>query len=182
MSHFRNGIRCGLLMVNTGSEGFDMVLDFLRKVRNTMRYPKKGLFEINADGQGLMSEHIHDFLLSIYEMAISRATVSVECHLGLNESEEQQLFFDLNSKGRKVQQSLAHQYDHTDPINKFVVENLIEDGILPFKPSEKDVSDWRRDNGEIARKDVNTVSALLCLGKTTSKTATPAILNERENL
>ncbi len=160
-------------------EGFDMVLDFLRKVRNTMRYPKKGLFEINADGQGLMSDHIHDFWQSIYEMAISRATVSVECHLGLNESEEQQLFFDLNSKGRKVQQSLAHQYDHTDPINKFVVENLIEDGMLPFKPSEKDVSDWRRDNGEIARKDVNTISALLCLGKTTSKTATPATLNER---
>mgnify|MGYP001408870966 CR=1 FL=1 len=160
-------------------EGFDMVLDFLRKIRNTMRYPKRGLFDPSPSNPEIMSEQVHAFWMSIYEMAISRATVSVECHLGLSENEEQQLFFDLNSKGRKVTKGLAYQYDHTDPINKFVSEQLIDGEILPFKPSEKDVSDWKKDEGSITRKDVNTVTCLLCLGKGTSKSATPALLNQR---
>lgn len=160
-------------------EGFDMVLSFLTKVKNTYRYPKRGLYEpINHSGE-IMSETVHDFWLSVYEWAVTRCHVAIECHLGLQEQEEQQLFFDLNSKGRKVVQSLAFQYDHTDPINSFVAKELIENEILPFKPADKDETNWHKDDGRLARKDINNVTALLCLGKTTSRNATPALVESR---
>jgi hypothetical protein len=170
------------LMVVDGQhrrEGFDIVLGFLRKIRNNHRYPKKGIFDPNPKLNDIMSETMHQFWLSIFDIALTRSTVSVECHLGLTENEEQQLFYDLNSKGRKVQQSLAYQYDHTDPINKFVAEELIDAKVLPFKPSEKDSVDWSNDDGSLTRKDVNNITCLLALGVTSSKKSTPALITER---
>ena len=41
------------------------------------------------------------------------------------------------------------------------------------------MSDWHNDNGAISRKDINTVTCLLCLGKTNSKSATPSIVDKR---
>ena len=160
-------------------EGFELVMQFLTKVKNTYRYPKRGLYEpTNYNGE-TVSDTVHDFWMSIYEMAISRCHVAIECHLGLGEQEEQQLFFDLNSKGRKVVQSLAFQYDHTDPINSFVTNQLLGENVLPFSPSDRDETNWHKDDGRIARKDINNVTSLLCLGKTTSRNATPALVEGR---
>ena len=161
-------------------EGFEMVLQFLTKIKNTIKYPKRGLFEPNGYNNELLSDTVYNFWMSVYEIAISRCHVSIECHLGLKEQEEQQLFYDLNSKGRKVVQSLAYQYDHTDPINAFVSKNLIEDVVLPFKPSDRDETNWQKDDGRIARKDINNVTSLLCLGKSTSRNATPALVESRQ--
>ena len=160
--------------------GFDKVLSFLKTVTQTYKYPNKGgLFKPSNYTNTLIDQRTHEFWSKILEVALTRATISVECHLGLKEDEEQQLFYDLNSKGKKVTQSLAFQYDHTDPINKFVGEELIEGKILKFKPSDKDVSDWQTDDGSISRKDIQTVTCLLGLGKSNSKTATPAIVEQR---
>lgn len=160
-------------------EGFDIVLNFLNKVRNTYKYPKKGLYEPAGYSSEMITDTVHDFWMSVYEIAISRCQVAIECHLGLKEFEEQQLFFDLNSKGRKVVQSLAFQFDHTDPINSFVTKELIENEVLRFEPSDKDQPDWRKDDGRLARKDINNVTSLLCLGKTSSKNSTPALVENR---
>ena len=160
-------------------EGFNRVLDFLRKVNQTYKYPAKGLFVPSTYTNDLIDHVTHNFWAKILEIALTQATISIECHLGLKEDEEQQLFYDLNSKGKKVAQSLAYQYDHTDPVNKFIAEEIIEENLLGFKPSEKDVSDWQNDNGSISRKDVNTVTCLLALGKSNSKSATPAIVETR---
>jgi len=160
--------------------GFDKVLSFLKTVTQTYKYPNKGgLFKPSNYTNTLIDQRTHEFWSRILEVALTRATISVECHLGLKEDEEQQLFYDLNSKGKKVTQSLAFQYDHTDPINKFVGEELIEGKLLKFKPSDKDVSDWQTDDGSISRKDIQTVTCLLGLGKSNSKTATPAIVEQR---
>ncbi len=157
-------------------EGFDIVLDFLRKVTRNYKYPKKGIFEPH---QEIISDTLQSFWLSILEMALSSATVCIECHLGLNEEQEQQLFFDLNSKGRKVVQSLAYEYDHTDSINKFVAEKLIQDNVLTFKVSSSETSDWANDDGSISRKDVNNITSLLCLGRMQSKGSTPQMVLDR---
>ena len=159
-------------------EGFEIVLDFLRKVTRNYKYPKKGIFDPHQD---LISDTTQVFWLSILEMALSNSSVAIECHLGLSEQEEQQLFYDLNSKGRKVVASLAYEYDHTDAINKFVSKKLIEEKLLSFKVSPSDQSDWSKDDGSISRKDVNNVTSLLCLGKTSSKTSTPQIIADRES-
>ena len=159
--------------------GFDKVLSFLKTVTQTYKYPKGGLFKPSNYTNDLIDTRTHEFWSRILEVALTRATISVECHLGLKEDEEQQLFYDLNSKGKKVTQSLAFQYDHTDPINKFISEELIEGKLLKFKPSDKDVSDWHTDDGSISRKDIQTVTCLLGLGKSNSKTATPALVEQR---
>jgi hypothetical protein len=164
-------------------EGFEMVLEFLKKVTNTYKYPEKGLYKPESYNKGsLISEKISDFWMSIKEIATGRSTIAIECHVGLNDKEEQQLFFDLNSKTRKVVQSLAFQYDHTDPINGYVANSLIEDGILSFKPTDRDVTDWRQDDGSLARKDINNVTCLLCLGKSNSKGSTPALIKSRTSI
>ena len=160
-------------------EGFNRVLEFLRKVHQTYKYPSKGLFVPTGYTSDLIDPGTHNFWSKILEVALTQATISVECHLGLKEDEEQQLFYDLNSKGKRVTQSLAYQYDHTDPINKFIAEEIIEENLLGFKPSEKDTSDWQSDDGSISRKDINSVTCLLALGKSNSKSATPAIIDAR---
>ena len=165
-------------------EGFDMVLEFLKTVTQTYRYPKTStsLFKPSGYANGLIDTRTHEFWTKVYEVALTQATLSIECHLGLKEKEEQQLFYDLNSKVRPVQQSLAFQYDHTDPINKFVREELFEGKVFKFKPSERDSSDWQSDDGSMSRKDIQTVTCLLGLGKNNSKTATPAKVEERSEV
>ena len=160
-------------------EGFNRVLEFLRKVNQTYKYPAKGLFVPSSYSGDLIDHVTHNFWAKILEIALTQATISIECHLGLKENEEQQLFYDLNSKGKKVTQSLAYQYDHTDPINKFIAEEFMEGELLGFKPSEKDTTDWHTDDGSISRKDINSVTCLLALGKSNSKSATPAIVEGR---
>ncbi len=160
-------------------EGFIKILRFLEKVKNTYRYPKRGLYEPSNYRNEFISEKVYDFWMSVHEIAISRCQVAVECHLGLVEEQEQQLFFDLNSKGKTVAKSLAYRFDHTDPINSFVADALIGDSVLPFVPLERDETNWHEDSGKLTRKDINNVTALLCLGKTSTKSATPAMVQDR---
>ena len=105
--------------------GFQRVLEFLTKVNQTYKYPAKGLFVPNGYTNDLIDHFIHNFWSKILELALSKATIAIECHLGLKEDEDT-TFYDLNSKGKKVTQSLAFQYDHTDPVNKFISEEIVE--------------------------------------------------------
>jgi hypothetical protein len=160
-------------------EGFKGVLEFLIKVNQTYKYPNKGIFVPTGYHNEPIDPITHKFWEDILDIALSHSTIAIECHLGLVEEEEQQLFYDLNSKVKKVGVSTAFEYDHTDPVNKFIADELIPENILGFVPSDKDVSDWQKDDGRISRKDINTVTCLLALGKNVSKTATPALVQKR---
>ena len=136
-------------------EGFRMVLEFLKQVLRTCRYPKQADFKLYApnglNNNQMISEEILEFWEAVYDWAMHRATVSVECHLGLNKHEEQQLFFDLNSKGKKVETGLAFEFDHTDPINKAVKDIVIP--ILPFVPNLRDKNAFNVvDDGRLTRR------------------------------
>ena len=99
--------------------------------------------------------------------------------MGLNADQEQQLFVDLNARSKAVGQSFVNSFDHADPINKFINEDLIDSGVVNFTLSDDDQSDWHKDMGQLKRKDIKQICALLFLGKTSSNTATPVIVNER---
>lgn len=159
---------------------FEMVMDFLKAVARTYRYPKRGVFRPADYDDSPISEQIHSFWQKILESAMSRATVSVEAHLGLNESQEQQLFFDLNSKGKKVSMSLSYSYDHTDPVNVFVKNQLLDhETRFPFSISEVDHADWHLDDGSMRRKDLNSICSFLISGKGNSRGITPAQVSEK---
>ena len=160
--------------------GFQRLLEFLNKVTQTYKYPAKGLFVPSGYNNNDLIDHLtHNFWSNVLALALTKSTIAIECHLGLKQEEEQQLFYDLNSKVWNVKQSLAFQYDHNDPVNKLIAEEIVDTNLLGFTPSEKDVSDWQKDDGAISRKDINTVTCLLALGKTNSKSSTPALIEAR---
>lgn len=162
------------------ADAFKRVENFLAKVNQEMRYPKKGIFE-GSTVNGRISYDLIPFWLHVEDVSMSRVSVCVECHLGLNIEQEQQLFFDLNSKVAPVSRSLGFQMDHTDPINKFVATNLIEENFFSFKMSDKDTTNWNNDDGSISRKDINTISSLICCGKASSKGLTPISVEKNED-
>ena len=98
-------------------------------------------------------------------MATGRAYVKVECHLGLNTAEEQQLFSDLNSKGKKIDQGLAYKFDKSDPVLVFIHDELIGGEVLNFTPVEKDKVDWHKDVGTLTYKELKAINTFILLGK-----------------
>ena len=93
---------------------------------------------------------VYDFWMSVHEIAISRCQVAVECHLGLVEEQERQLFFDLNSKGKTVAKSLAYRFDHRS-INSFVADALIGDLFFHLF-LWRDETNWHEDSGKLTRR------------------------------
>lgn len=150
-----------------------MVFDYLEGVLRSRVYPKKGgLYgsgEVNSDELAAWQE--------VSESARSFCTVSAEVHMGLNPEQERQLFHDLNNLGKKVDKNLALKFDNSNPINLFIKDVLHEE--LSLSIVEKDVKDWKEDEGTITLKDAVAVNAILFLNKTNIAGATPASVKEK---
>jgi hypothetical protein len=113
-----------------------------------------------------------------YEAARSYATLTVEVHLGLNIEQERQLFHDLNRLGKKVDASLAFQFDGSNPITHFIKNKLVSDLGIPI--TEVEAKDWSEDTGALLLKDVVAVNAIAFLNKGNISGATPVIVEPRE--
>lgn len=155
--------------------GMKMVFEFLDAVIRTGSYPKKtslypGTGEVPAEELAAWQE--------VYESARTFCTVAVEVHLGLNPAQERQLFHDLNNLGKKVDKNLALKFDNSNPINLFIKNILHEE--LGLSIVEKDVKDWKDDEGAITLKDAVAVDAILFLNKGNIGGAMPAAVKEKE--
>jgi DNA-sulfur modification-associated len=156
-------------------KAMELVFSFLDGVRSTGNYPKKGsLYE--SESTVLSSDEISAWD-ECFAVARGYATVVVEVHLGLKSDEERQLFHDLNNLGKKVETSLALQFDNSNPINLFIKDELIKG--LGMKAVEKDILDWHNDSGAISRKDLVAVNAILFLNKTNIGGATPPMVTPK---
>lgn len=156
-------------------KAMELVFAFLDAVRSTGSYPKKGSLYPSASGTATKGE------LGVWDecFAVARgyATIMVEVHLGLRAEEERQLFHDLNNLGKKVETSLALQFDNSNPINLFIKEELIRG--LGMTVIEKDVTDWHDDTGAISRKDLVAINAILFQNKTNIGGATPPLVTPK---
>lgn len=157
-------------------KGMELVFDFLSHVRAQAKYPKKGSL------YGAYSDVIGPDEASLWEecFAVARAfcTIGVEVHLGLTVEQERQLFHDLNRLGKKVETSLALQFDNSNAVNMFIKEDLI--GRMGLNVVERDQKDWHNDTGAFSRKDVVAVNAILFLNKTNINGATPANVTPKQ--
>ena len=162
-------------------KAMDLLFDFLNLavttqnlgIKNNLLMPFKGELEM-----GMVTA-----LQEIQQVANTFATVQIECHLGLDVDQERQLFHDLNNLGKKVESSLALQFDNSNPVNVYIKEELIDDeNILNWDVIEKDVPDWHDDQGEITRKDLVSINARLFLNKTNISGALPAIVDPRKTI
>ncbi len=153
-------------------KGMQLVFDFLEQVRASRIYPKKnGL--VNGAGEHIPPEELKVWE-ECFEVARSYCTLLIEVHLGLETQEERQLFHDLNRLGKKVDTSLALQFDSSNPVNLFIKEHLIEK--LGIEVSEMEVKNWQDDDGKMPRKDLVGINAILFLNRTNISSATPAML------
>ena len=158
-----------------------MVIEFLEEIRLEQKYPpkKQSLFPYNRDDRTVTQEE-QEVWMECYELTRAECTVSLEVHLGLNILEERQLFHDLNNLSKKVEKSLALEFDSSNPVNAYIKEELIEGQLVAV--SFKDKVEWDNDDGSLTRKDIVAVNAHLILNKSNINGATPAIVKPRLNI
>lgn len=159
-------------------KAMQLVIEFLEEIRTEQKYPtkKSSLFPHNRDERTVPSDELAVWS-QCYGITRSSSTVSVEIHLGLNVLEERQLFHDLNNLAKKVEKSLALEFDSSNPVNAFIKDELLTRDILKVSPG--DIKDWGNDDGGLTRKDLVAVNAHLILNKSNINSATPAMVQER---
>lgn len=106
------------------------------------------------------------------------ASSTVEVHLGLDVTQERQLFHDLNRLGKKVDPSLALQFDSSNPVTAFIKKRLSDE--LTLHITERESKDWSEDNGGLLLKDIVAINAIAFLNKGNVSGATPAVIEPRE--
>lgn len=154
-------------------KAMQLFFDFLNSAISNQNLTTKG--NLLMPWKGDLSTEIVTALQEVQEAASAFATVQIECHLGLDVYQERQLFHDLNNLGKKVEASLALQFDNSNPVNVYIKEVLIDDdSIMSWDIIEKDISDWHDDQGAITRKDLVSINARLFLNKTNISGALPA--------
>ena len=151
-------------------KAMDLVFQFLEDLRS-MRYSKKSLY---------LSEYLdvppdeYEVWMEAYNEARGRCTVQVELHLGLGIEEERQLFHDLNNLAKKVERSLALEFDSANPVNAFIKEHLIETNLVQVVSTDQ--KDWNLDEGALSRKEIVAVNAHLFLNKSNINGAVPSVV------
>jgi hypothetical protein len=124
--------------------GLSLAYDFLKHIASNHRYPVRGSL-YKGDTKFDMSTEQLSVWADCFEM-LRECYVSVEVHLGLTIDQERQLFHDLNNLSKKVDKSLALNFDGSNPVNSFVKEVIIDSlfNELNFPPvtSEKEKTDW----------------------------------------
>jgi hypothetical protein len=151
----------------------EFLFDFLESVLKTRKYPKRsGLYSPESDSE--ISPEDLSVWNEVFRTARQGCNVIVDVHLGLSPEQERQIFHDLNNLSKPVAASLAYQFDSSNPVNIFIKEQLIADGILRCGISERDVANWHDDDGSISYKDLVAINARLLLNKTTISSASPA--------
>lgn len=157
----------------------DLVMQFLEAARQSGKYPGKGAIIYPDKGREIPDDEMQVWN-EAYDAARSFATITVEVHLGLNVDQERQLFHDLNRLAKKVDSSLAFQFDGSNPITLFIKNKLI--GELGIHITDAEPKDWSEDSGALVLKDVVAVNATGFLNKGNVAGATPSVVEPRESV
>jgi hypothetical protein len=159
--------------------GAEQAVKFLDQVRQSGKYPGRDAALHPEKGKPIPEE---DMLVwnEAHDAARSYATLTVEVHLGLDIDQERQLFHDLNRLGKKVDASLAFQFDASNPITHFIKSTLA--GELGLVITDREPKDWSEDTGALALKDVVAINAIAFLNKGNIAGATPAAVEPRQEV
>lgn len=158
-------------------KGAELTMAFLDAVRHSGRYPAKTPLLYPSKGAEISEEEMLVWN-EAHDAARSYATLTLEVHLGLDVTQERQLFHDLNRLGKKVDASLALQFDSSNPVTAFIKNKLA--GDLAIQITDKESKEWSDDTGGLVLKDVVAINALAFLNKGNISGATPAIVEPRE--
>ncbi|MBV9550166.1 MAG: hypothetical protein JO256_10895 [Alphaproteobacteria bacterium] len=157
--------------------GAELTMSFLEHVRSIGRYPAKGAVLFVDKGKEISEANMMVWN-EAYDAARSYATLTVEVHLGLHIEQERQLFHDLNRLTKKVDPSLALQFDSSNPISQFIKRSLVSE--LQIDITDQEVKDWSDDKGSLVLKEIVAVNAIAFLNKGNISGATPVVTEPRE--
>jgi hypothetical protein len=159
-------------------KAIQLVIEFLEEIRIDQKYPpkKQSLFPHNRDERVVPHDELAVWI-ECYELTRGDCTVSVDVHLGLSIIEERQLFHDLNNLAKKVEKSLALEFDSSNAVNAFIKDELIDSNLINVSLGDK--LDWEEDDGSFSRKDLVAVNAHLILNKSNINSAAPAVVKPR---
>lgn len=189
-----DGAACYKIYINHGDvfwiidgqhrrKGIQLVYEFLDYVNTYKKYPvKNSLYQPSEKKENLSSDEV---MIWNECLGMSKGcTVNLEVHLGLDADQERQLFHDLNNLARKVEKSLALQFDNSNSVNRFIKEVLIDDLFHSegFEIFEQDKINWTDERSGLTRKDLVSVNAHLILNKTSINNATPLMLAGKEEV
>ncbi|NEW07368.1 hypothetical protein GK047_15295 [Paenibacillus sp. SYP-B3998] len=159
-------------------KAMQIVIDFLEDIRMQQRYPaqKSSLFPYGRNDRSIPQDELNVWI-ECYQVTRSECTVNVEIHLGLDIPEERQLFHDLNNLSKKMEKSLALEFDSSNPVNAFIKDELLETELIKLASGDK--VDWVNDDGSFTRKDLVAINAHLILNRSNINTATPVIVQPK---
>lgn len=158
-------------------KGADLTMQFLDQVRQIGKYPAKSPTLYPESGAEVTVEEMLVWN-EAYEAARAYSTITVEVHLGLTPEQEKQLFHDLNNLGKRVDRSLALQFDSSNPVTRFIKNEIVAN--LGIHITEREPKNWADDDGSLVLKDVVAVNAIAFLNKGNISGATPALIEPRE--
>jgi len=147
-----------------------LVFEFLRHIRDRRDYPKRN--KVFVPSRPMTDADLRAWS-EIFEIGRQYCNIAVEVHLGLTDDAERQLFHDLNNLGKKVESSLSFEFDYSNPVNRFIKDELEIDDFWKPEIVTKDIVNWSEDRGVISRKDLIVVNAHLMLNTSNVKGATP---------
>ena len=156
-------------------EAMNLVSQYLKEIQRTRRYPAAGsLYSEGIPGKEISLEE-YEVWGEVLTYGLGSATVMVEVHLGLDSHQQRQLFHDLNNLVKRVDINLAYDFDRANPVNLYIKEHLIDQGVLSARILDKDPleKDWESQPGYFKRKDIIAVCAILFLGKHNITAASP---------
>lgn len=155
--------------------GAGLAIEFLEEVRQRGKYPAKSAVPAFKTRPATEEE----MLVWSEALNVTKgfATFTVEVHLGLNKDQERQLFHDLNRLGKKVDPSLALEFDSSNPITQFINNKLR--GEIGISVADVEPKDWSEDEGALLLKELVAINAIAFLNKTNISGATPALIEPR---
>ena len=111
--------------------GYGLLIDWLRDITSRGRYVKKSPIFLPAEREDLELDTVELGIWGgVFEEAKSRCTVDVTVHLGLDASQERQLFHDLNNLGKKPDAAIAQAFDQANPVSIFVRNEIEANHLL----------------------------------------------------
>jgi hypothetical protein len=172
-------------------KGMQMVREFVNDILENRYYPKKPdlLPELSSPENEGEDDFDDEFLppekrpVSPEDLVIwdkvqkifhGDCRVMVEAHLGLDKGEERQLFHDLNNLSKKVETSMAQDFDQSNPVNLYIRKYLGKGkGVLEVEIIHSDKKTDREYDGTFSLKEMTAINAILFLNRFNTKSAVP---------
>jgi hypothetical protein len=171
--HLRQGQLIWVIDGQHRRYGYGLLIEWLREITSRGQYVRKSAIFLPAEREDFEFDTVEAKIWAgVLEEAKVRCTVDVSVHLGLDASQERQLFHDLNNLGKKPDAAIAQAFDQANPVSIFVRKEIETNDLLGTEVKIADAGSKRGQrrgrpdfvDQTIYRDDLVVCNALLFAG------------------